>query len=82
MIAIIRIYQGLISPWLGGRCRFYPGCSTYAIEALQRHGMVRGGCLAARRVACCHPWHEGGYDPVPEGRDDPPWRTVRNRTGS
>ncbi|HRD50418.1 MAG: membrane protein insertion efficiency factor YidD [Candidatus Competibacter sp.] len=66
LIALIRIYQMGISPVLGNHCRFYPSCSQYACEALERHGALRGGWLAIRRVLRCHPWHPGGVDPVPE----------------
>ena len=66
LIALIRVYQWLISPWLGNHCRFYPSCSEYAREAIERYGAVRGVWLAIRRVARCHPWHPGGVDPVPE----------------
>ena len=62
---IIRGYQLLISPMLGPRCRFHPSCSHYAQEALQVHGVRRGGWLALRRISRCHPWHPGGVDPVP-----------------
>ncbi len=65
LIALVRVYQVAISPWLGNRCRFHPSCSTFAIEAWQRHGLVRGSWYAIRRVGRCHPWHPGGYDPVP-----------------
>jgi putative membrane protein insertion efficiency factor len=65
MRGLIRAYQLLISPWLGPRCRFYPSCSTYALEALEQHGLARGGILALRRLARCHPGCAGGYDPVP-----------------
>ena len=62
---LIRSYQLFISPLLGPRCRFYPSCSHYAQEALQVHGLRRGGWLALRRIGRCHPWHPGGVDPVP-----------------
>jgi uncharacterized protein len=62
----IRVYQLLIAPLLGPRCRFYPSCSAYAAEAITRHGAVAGSWLAAKRVVRCHPWCEGGHDPVPE----------------
>jgi uncharacterized protein len=65
VLGLIRGYQWLISPVLGQRCRFYPSCSHYACEALDRHGTGKGLVLAARRLARCHPWHPGGYDPVP-----------------
>lgn len=64
-IALIKGYQWVLSPWLGGNCRFYPSCSHYAVDALRSHGLLRGGWLAIRRLTKCHPWHEGGYDPVP-----------------
>ena len=63
---MIRGYQYLISPLLGPHCRFYPTCSCYAHTALERHGVIRGGWLALRRISKCHPWHPGGEDPVPE----------------
>ena len=59
-------YQLAVRPLLGPNCRFYPGCSAYAVEALQRHGALRGGGLAVRRVLRCNPWNEGGFDPVPQ----------------
>ena len=61
----VRTYQWTLRPVLGVNCRFYPGCSDYAVEALQTHGAMRGGALAARRILRCNPWNEGGYDPVP-----------------
>jgi putative membrane protein insertion efficiency factor len=68
MRAIVRLYQLLVSPLLPPRCRFLPTCSDYAIEALARHGPVRGLALALRRLARCHPWGGSGYDPVPSPR--------------
>ncbi|MDP9139727.1 MAG: membrane protein insertion efficiency factor YidD [Pseudomonadota bacterium] len=65
LVALIRVYQIAISPILGPRCRFYPSCSQYAIEAIRLHGGLRGGWLAARRIVRCHPLNPGGYDPVP-----------------
>jgi uncharacterized protein len=62
---LVRGYQVLISPLLGPRCRFYPSCSAYALEALRRHGALRGSWLAVRRLARCHPWNPGGVDHVP-----------------
>ena len=61
----ILAYRLAISPLLGPRCRFYPSCSSYALEALERHGAVRGLWLALWRILRCHPWYPGGYDPVP-----------------
>jgi putative membrane protein insertion efficiency factor len=66
LILLIKTYRYLLSPWLGGHCRFYPSCSCYAITAVERFGAWRGIGLAARRLARCHPWHPGGIDPVPE----------------
>ncbi len=64
LIFVIRLYQKVISPLFPARCRFYPTCSAYAVQALERHGALRGGWLAVRRLSKCHPWHPGGYDPV------------------
>ncbi len=64
-ILLIRGYQIMVSPLLPRSCRFAPTCSAYAITSLERHGLFRGGWLALRRVARCHPWNPGGYDPVP-----------------
>lgn len=63
---LIRGYQYFLSPFLGSNCRFYPSCSCYAHEAVNRHGVLKGGWMAVRRIGRCHPFHEGGYDPVPE----------------
>lgn len=64
-IGCVRGYQWLISPMLPQSCRFFPSCSSYAIEALDRHGVLRGCWLTLRRLLRCHPWHPGGHDPVP-----------------
>jgi uncharacterized protein len=61
---LIRLYQLTVSPLLGPTCRFYPSCSNYALEAIRRFGVVQGGWLAVKRLARCHPWHPGGFDPV------------------
>jgi putative membrane protein insertion efficiency factor len=65
LIFLVRGYQVVISPLLPATCRFYPSCSAYAVEALERHGAWRGAKLTIRRLARCHPFHPGGYDPVP-----------------
>ena len=65
LAALIRGYQIALSPLLPPSCRFYPSCSQYALEAVNRHGALKGGWLAARRLARCHPFNRGGYDPVP-----------------
>jgi putative membrane protein insertion efficiency factor len=65
-ILLIRIYKYSVSPLIGmNKCRYQPSCSTYAIEALQKHGLFKGGYLAAKRILSCHPWGGSGYDPVP-----------------
>jgi putative membrane protein insertion efficiency factor len=66
--AAVRAYQLLVSPLLPPSCRFFPSCSEYAAEAIERHGAVRGTNLALRRLARCHPWGGSGYDPVPQPR--------------
>ena len=66
LLLLIRLYQRLISPLLGPRCRFYPSCSQYAADAIQKHGAIRGTALALLRVSRCHPWHPGGVDLVPD----------------
>lgn len=65
LITLVKGYRLLLSPWLGSSCRFTPTCSAYALEALERHGAAAGSYLAAARLARCHPWCEGGFDPVP-----------------
>jgi putative membrane protein insertion efficiency factor len=64
-ILLIRTYRLLLSPWLGYHCRYQPTCSAYGIEAISRHGLLRGGWLILRRLARCHPWGGSGFDPVP-----------------
>lgn len=66
LMATIRVYQLLLSPLLGNHCRFYPSCSHYALEAIERHGVILGSWYALRRLLRCHPWHPGGVDPVPK----------------
>ena len=68
LLVLIQGYRLLLSPLLGASCRFYPTCSGYAAEAIEKHGALRGTWLALRRIAKCHPWHPGGVDPVPPAR--------------
>ena len=65
-IALIRLYQIVISPFTRSSCRYLPTCSGYAIEALNRHGTIRGGYLSIKRILSCHPWGKHGFDPVPK----------------
>ena len=73
-LLLIKAYRYLISPVLGSHCRYYPSCSCYAHEAIERFGFFRGLLLSGKRILRCHPWHEGGVDPVPEKNND-----VKNR---
>lgn len=73
LIGLLRAYRLVISPLYGQVCRYHPSCSAYALEAVTEHGSLRGTWLAMRRVARCHPWAAGGYDPVPAPR---PTRTI------
>lgn len=65
LLRLIRGYQKLISPLFGANCRYYPTCSRYTYEAIELHGAIKGSWLGVRRIARCHPFHEGGVDPVP-----------------
>jgi len=66
-MGLVRFYRYALSPLLPRSCRFHPSCSAYALEAFRVHGLRRGGWLALKRIGRCHPWHDGGYDPVPPG---------------
>ena len=68
LVVLLNAYRRFVSPLLGPRCRFYPSCSAYALEAVQLHGALRGSWLAVRRLSRCHPFHPGGLDPVPAPR--------------
>ena len=72
LLLLLRAYQLAISPFLGQNCRFYPSCSSYAVEAIHEHGAAKGSFLAAKRLCKCHPWHPGGLDPVPKKAADKP----------
>ncbi len=65
LMFLVRMYRFFISPLLGSNCRFSPSCSTYAMQALEKYGALRGSWLAVKRILRCHPWHPGGADPVP-----------------
>lgn len=70
-LALIQFYRFAISPFLGSNCRYTPTCSAYTMVAMERFGFMRGLGLGVRRVLRCHPWHEGGYDPVPRSHTTP-----------
>ena len=74
LLALVQAYQVVLGPFLGGACKFYPSCSKYAQEAIEKHGARRGAWLALRRLGRCHPFTHGGYDPVPDkpGESDEP----------
>ncbi|HRO16343.1 MAG TPA: membrane protein insertion efficiency factor YidD [Paracoccus sp. (in: a-proteobacteria)] len=78
----VRGYRLLLSPWIGHGCRFQPTCSVYALEALERHGALRGTALMLRRIGRCHPWGGSGYDPVPPGRGGNDTRPKRRHPGT
>ncbi len=71
IIAGIKGYQFLISPLLGSSCRFYPSCSCYAVASVDQYGVLKGGYLTLRRLIKCHPYHSGGFDPVPQPEQKP-----------
>ncbi len=74
LVGLIKGYRYFISPMLGSNCRFYPTCSSYTLEAIERYGVLRGGWLGIRRILRCHPYNDGGIDPVPDldkGSDSP-----------
>lgn len=76
-VRLVRAYQVLLSPWLGRTCRHVPSCSAYAIQALRRFGLLRGGWLTVKRIGRCHPWGTSGHDPVPRRlKPDPSERTI------
>lgn len=66
LINVIRVYRYAISPFIGPCCRFHPTCSDYGLQAIEQHGAWKGTWLTVRRISRCHPWHPGGFDPVPE----------------
>ena len=66
VIALISLYRYCLSPFLGNHCRFHPSCSSYAQQAIEEYGLLQGSGMALRRLARCHPWHEGGADPLPD----------------
>jgi putative membrane protein insertion efficiency factor len=65
LVSIVKAYQLVLSPFFGQQCRFYPTCSHYAVEAIQKHGALRGSYYTVRRLLRCHPWCDGGHDPIP-----------------
>ena len=80
LLLLIKAYQATLSPLLGSNCRFHPSCSHYASEAIATRGSARGSWLALRRILRCHPWHPGGYDPVPSAKSshEAPMKVARH----
>ena len=78
LIRFIKVYRAIFSPYIGGQCRFHPTCSVYAIEAIERHGALRGGWLMARRIGRCQPLCKGGLDPVPVADRSTPYSSTSN----
>ncbi len=72
LVFIIKAYQYLISPWLGNNCRYHPNCSEYAQTAIEEYGALKGSWMAIKRLSRCHPYHEGGFDPVPPNPEKKP----------
>lgn len=72
LMGVVRLYRSAVSPFTPPSCRYTPTCSAYALEALERHGSLRGGWMALRRILRCHPWGGHGFDPVPPAVDDSP----------
>jgi putative membrane protein insertion efficiency factor len=77
LVGLVRAYRAVLAPLLAPRCRFTPSCSAYAIDALQSHGALRGSWLTLRRLGRCHPFHRGGFDPVP-----PPAKSIKPEAAS
>lgn len=71
IVYFIKAYRFVLSPFLGQACRFEPSCSRYTEEAIMIHGVLKGSALGAKRICRCHPWNEGGFDPVPDALADP-----------
>jgi putative membrane protein insertion efficiency factor len=82
LIGLLKAYRAVISPLYGQVCRYHPSCSAYALDAVREHGSLRGSWLAARRLARCHPWAAGGYDPVPVKRVPPKQSPSRASAGN